>query len=156
MIPKLLALAKVCSVLGNIRDVSWHLSKRGSDLEKRWTFSILDKNGSHKNNKAWYICIFKLWPLNISFLKKPLSLLLDPWNWVLRWLYIAHFLHGAAIFVIRAVIEIIWLESLATSLLWLNHKSFPQQYCQSSPLHGWKADFYLLPSITFSDRPLWW
>ena len=24
MTPKLLALAKVCSVLGNIRDVSWH------------------------------------------------------------------------------------------------------------------------------------
>ena len=39
MIPKLLALAKVCSVLGNVRDVSWHLSKRGSELEKRWTFS---------------------------------------------------------------------------------------------------------------------
>ena len=39
MTPKLLALAKVCSVLGNIRDVSWHLSKRGSELEKRWTFS---------------------------------------------------------------------------------------------------------------------
>ena len=35
MTPKLLALAKVCSVLGNIRDVSWHLSKRGSELEKR-------------------------------------------------------------------------------------------------------------------------
>ena len=28
MTPKLLALAKVCSVLGNIRYVSWHLSKR--------------------------------------------------------------------------------------------------------------------------------
>ena len=49
MTPKLLALAKVCSVLGNIRDVSWHLSKRGSELEKRCTFSILDKNGAHKN-----------------------------------------------------------------------------------------------------------
>ena len=49
MTPKLLALAKVCSVLGNIRDVSWHLSKRGSELEKRWTFSILDKNDAHKN-----------------------------------------------------------------------------------------------------------
>ena len=24
-----------CSVLGNIRDVSWHLSKRGRELEKR-------------------------------------------------------------------------------------------------------------------------
>ena len=36
-----------------IRDVSWHLSKRGSELEKRWPFSILDKNGAHKN-KAWY------------------------------------------------------------------------------------------------------
>ena len=35
MTPKLLALAKVCSVLGNIRDVSWHLSKRGSELEKK-------------------------------------------------------------------------------------------------------------------------
>ena len=35
MTPKLLALAKVCSVLGNIRDVSWHLSKRGNELEKR-------------------------------------------------------------------------------------------------------------------------
>ena len=35
MTPKLLALAKVCSVLGNIHDVSWHLSKRGSELEKR-------------------------------------------------------------------------------------------------------------------------
>ena len=33
MTPKLLALAKVCSVLVNIRDVSWHLSKRGSELE---------------------------------------------------------------------------------------------------------------------------
>ena len=38
MTPKLLALAKVYSVLGNIRDVSWHLSKRGSELEKRRTF----------------------------------------------------------------------------------------------------------------------
>ena len=54
MTPKLLALGKVCSVLGNIRDVLWHLSKRGSELEKRWTFSILDKNGAHKN-KAWVI-----------------------------------------------------------------------------------------------------
>ena len=35
MTPKLLALAKVCSVLGNIRDVSWHLSKHGNELEKR-------------------------------------------------------------------------------------------------------------------------
>ena len=53
MTPKLLALAKVCSVLFvHIRDVSWHLSKRGSELEKRWTFSILDKNDAHKN-KAW-------------------------------------------------------------------------------------------------------
>ena len=43
MTPKLLALAKVSSVLGNIRDISWHLSKRGNELEKRWTFSILDK-----------------------------------------------------------------------------------------------------------------
>ena len=33
--PKLLALAKVCSVLGNIRDISWHLLRRGSELEKR-------------------------------------------------------------------------------------------------------------------------
>ena len=55
MTPKLLALAKVCSVLGNIRDVSWHLSRRGSELEKRWTFSFLVKNGAHKN-KAWAIC----------------------------------------------------------------------------------------------------
>ena len=53
MTPKLLALAKVCSVLGNIRDVSWHLSKRGSELEKRWTFSFLDKNGAHKNKACF-------------------------------------------------------------------------------------------------------
>ena len=57
MTPKLLALAKVCSVLGNICDVSWHLSKLGSELEKRWTFSILDKNCAHKN-KAWFKSIF--------------------------------------------------------------------------------------------------
>ena len=44
MTPKLLALAKVCSVLWNIRDVSWHLSKHESELEKRWTFSIFYKN----------------------------------------------------------------------------------------------------------------
>ena len=50
MTPKLLALAKVCSVLRNIRDVSWHLSRRGSELEKRWTISILDKNGAHKKS----------------------------------------------------------------------------------------------------------
>ena len=31
----LAALAKVYSVLGNIRDISWHLSKRESELEKR-------------------------------------------------------------------------------------------------------------------------
>ena len=49
MTPKLLALAKVCSVLGNIRDVSWHLSRRDSELEKRRTFSILDKDGWYKN-----------------------------------------------------------------------------------------------------------
>ena len=35
MTPKLLALAKVCSVLRNIHDVLWHLSKCGSELEKR-------------------------------------------------------------------------------------------------------------------------
>ena len=52
MTPKLLALAKVCSFLGNIRDVSWHLSKRGNELEKRWTFPFLGKKGAHKN-KAW-------------------------------------------------------------------------------------------------------
>ena len=46
---KLLALAKVCSVLGNISDVSWHLSKRGSEFENRSTFSFLDKNSLHKN-----------------------------------------------------------------------------------------------------------
>ena len=39
MTPKLLALAKVCSVLGNIHDVSWHLSKRGSELEKKVNIS---------------------------------------------------------------------------------------------------------------------
>ena len=61
MTPKLLALAKVCSVLGNIRDVSWHLSKRESELEKRWTFSILDKNGAHKN-KAWHLEDPTAWP----------------------------------------------------------------------------------------------
>ena len=43
MTPKLLALGKVCSVLGIVRDVSWHLPKRGSELEKRSTFSFLDK-----------------------------------------------------------------------------------------------------------------
>ena len=46
MTPKLLALAKVPSVLVNIHDVSWHLSKRGSGLEKR---SFLDKIGALKN-----------------------------------------------------------------------------------------------------------
>ena len=49
MTSKLLALAKVCLVLGNVLDVSWHLSRRGSELEKRWIFSFLDKNGVHKN-----------------------------------------------------------------------------------------------------------
>ena len=43
MTPKVLTLAKVCSVLGNIRDVSWHLSKRGSELKKRRTFTIWTK-----------------------------------------------------------------------------------------------------------------
>ena len=49
MTPKLLALAKVCLVLGNIGDILWHLLKRGSELETRWPISILDKNGMHKN-----------------------------------------------------------------------------------------------------------
>ena len=40
MTPKFLALAKVSSGLGNIRDVSWHLSKHGSELEKRLTFFL--------------------------------------------------------------------------------------------------------------------
>ena len=31
MTPKLLALTKVCTVLGNIRDVSWHMSKCGRE-----------------------------------------------------------------------------------------------------------------------------
>ena len=62
MTPKLLALAKVCSVLGNIRDISWHLSKRGSELEKRWTFSILVENSAHKN-KAWII--YYMWDLRL-------------------------------------------------------------------------------------------
>ena len=53
MTPKLLTLAKVCSVLMNIRDVSWHLSKRGSELEKRCTSSFIGKNGAQKN-KAWF------------------------------------------------------------------------------------------------------
>ena len=53
MTPKLLALAKVCSVLVNTRDVLWHLSKHGGELEKRLAFSILDKNSAHKN-KAWF------------------------------------------------------------------------------------------------------
>ena len=45
-----LALAKVCSVLGNIHDVSWHLSKHESELKKRWwAFSFSDKNCVHKN-----------------------------------------------------------------------------------------------------------
>ena len=35
MTPKLLELAKVCSVRGNIRDVSLHLSKHGSEFEKQ-------------------------------------------------------------------------------------------------------------------------
>ena len=44
MTPKLLtALPKVWSVLVNIGDVSRHLSKCGSELEKWWTFSLLDK-----------------------------------------------------------------------------------------------------------------
>ena len=34
MTQKLLALAKVCAVLGNIHDVLWHLSNCGSELEK--------------------------------------------------------------------------------------------------------------------------
>ena len=55
MTPKLLAQAKVCSVLGNICDVSWHLSRCGSELEKRWPFSILDKNGAHKKSLV-YMC----------------------------------------------------------------------------------------------------
>ena len=37
------------SPLGNIRVVSWHLSKQGSELEKRGTFSILHEKGAHKN-----------------------------------------------------------------------------------------------------------
>jgi len=48
MTPNLLALAKVCSVLGNIRDVSWHLSKRGRELEKKVTIFHFGKNGAHK------------------------------------------------------------------------------------------------------------
>ena len=40
---KLLALTNVCSVLVNIRDVSWHLSKRGSELEKKVNICIVNK-----------------------------------------------------------------------------------------------------------------
>ena len=60
MTPKLLALAKVCSVLGNIRDVSWHLSKRGNELEKRGTFSFLDRKWGVHKNEAFLIIIFWL------------------------------------------------------------------------------------------------
>ena len=81
MTPKLLALAKVCSVLGNIRDVSWYLSKRGSELEERWTFSILDKNGAHQN-KAWFMASeslskhfdwlsFGAYPSGLLFRRRP-------------------------------------------------------------------------------------
>ena len=62
MTPKLLALAKVCSVLGNIRDVSWHLSKRGSELEKRWTYSIFDINGAHQNKACITISMMGKFP----------------------------------------------------------------------------------------------
>ena len=55
MTPKLLALAKVCSVLGNIRDVSWHLSKRGSELEKRWHFPFWTKMVRTKIKPGLYV-----------------------------------------------------------------------------------------------------
>ena len=44
--PRLLALAKVCSVLGNIRDVSWHFSKQrvaGVSRRKGEHFPFLNK-----------------------------------------------------------------------------------------------------------------
>ena len=63
MTPKLLALAKVCSVLRNIHDVSWHLLERGSELDKRWTFSFLDKNGGHKNKACPQATAWRaVWP----------------------------------------------------------------------------------------------
>ena len=40
---KLLALTKVCSDLVNIRDVLWHLSNPGSELDIRWTFAFWTK-----------------------------------------------------------------------------------------------------------------
>ena len=53
MTPKLLALAKVCSDLGNIRNVSWHLSRRGSELKKGdrfWTKMVLTKKSRRNYN----------------------------------------------------------------------------------------------------------
>ena len=58
MTQKLLALAKVYSVLINIRDVSWHFLKSGDELEKKRSFSFLDKNGAHKNKACTKACFF--------------------------------------------------------------------------------------------------
>ena len=52
MTPRLLALTKVRTVLLNIREVSWHLSKCGRELEKKVNIFHLDKKVAHKN-KAW-------------------------------------------------------------------------------------------------------
>ena len=41
----------------NIRDVLWHLSNHGSELEKKWTLQFEQENGVHKNktlNKCKY------------------------------------------------------------------------------------------------------
>ena len=43
MTPEFLALTKVWSVLVNIRDIPWDLSKRGSELGKSLTFTIWTK-----------------------------------------------------------------------------------------------------------------
>ena len=49
------ALTKVCSVLVNIRDVSWHICQRmGVSLRKGVHFPFQDKNGAHKN-KAYVV-----------------------------------------------------------------------------------------------------
>ena len=51
MTAKLLALTKVCSILMNIRDVSWHLSNRVKITEEHLPFE--QKKGVRKN-KGWH------------------------------------------------------------------------------------------------------
>ena len=72
MTPKLLAQTTFCSILANIRDVLWHLSKRGSETWKNVNnLPLLYKKGAHKN-KACFTCRLRSLPVR-------------PWSNLTRW-----------------------------------------------------------------------